>query len=63
MFGYLLESPNRGNSNKYTKHMFIEMLNTMFVHNFWLIVTYLNEGFVPAKLTLLRISALYRVSV
>ena len=23
-FGYLLESPHRGNSNKYSKHMFCE---------------------------------------
>ena len=34
-FGYLLESPQGGDINKYPKHMFLEaLLNTMFLHNF-----------------------------
>ena len=28
--GYLLESPRRGDSNKYPQHMFLGVLNTMF---------------------------------
>ena len=33
MLIYLLESPHRGDSIKYPKHMFLEMSNTMFLHN------------------------------
>ena len=30
--GYFLESPKRGDSNKYPKHMFLEILNTIFLN-------------------------------
>ena len=30
--GYLLESPQRGDSNKYPKHMFLGVLNTIFLN-------------------------------
>ena len=39
MFRYLLESPHWGDSNKYPKHMFFKVLNTIFLYNLWLIVT------------------------
>ena len=42
-FGYLLESPHRGDSNKYPKHMFLLNINTIFLHNLWLIVTSLAK--------------------
>ena len=29
--GYLLESPRRGDSNKYPQHMFLGVLNTVFL--------------------------------
>ena len=38
-FGYLLESPHRGDSNKHSNHVFREVLNTMFLLNFLLTVT------------------------
>ena len=31
-FGYLLESPQWGDSDKHPKHLFLEILNTMFLH-------------------------------
>ena len=31
--GYLLESPRRGDSNKYPQHMFLGVLNTVFLNN------------------------------
>ena len=30
--GYLLESPQRGDSNKYPQHMFLGVLNTVFLN-------------------------------
>ena len=30
----MLELPQWGDSNKYPEHMFLEVLNTMFLHNF-----------------------------
>ena len=30
--GYLLESPPRGDSNKYPQHMFLGVLNTVFLN-------------------------------
>ena len=38
-FGYLLELPPYGNSNKYKKIYFIKVLNTIFLHNLRLTVT------------------------
>ena len=43
-FRYLLELPHWGNSNKYPKHMFLEVLNTIFLPNFWLIVIAWAKG-------------------
>ena len=37
MFSYFLESLQRGDSNKYPKHMLLEVLNAMFLHNFSLL--------------------------
>ena len=37
--GYLLELHQLGDSNKHPKYMFPEVLNTMFLHNFWLVAT------------------------
>ena len=38
-FGYLLELPQWGDSNKYPKHMLLEVLMQSFLHNFSLTVT------------------------
>ena len=45
-FGYFEESPKwlpqRDDSNKCLKHMCLEVLDTMFLHTFWLTVTCAN---------------------
>ena len=50
-FGYLLESPRRGDSNKYPKHMLFEILKNIAPAKFLNSCHLLSEGF-RAKLSI-----------
>ena len=57
MFGYLLESLQLGDSNKSPKHMPVEVLNALFLHNFSWVKVLCKSNYHC------NIMLLYRVSV
>ena len=61
-----VKSPHWGDSNKYPNHMFLEVLNTILLHNFGLTVTSLSRIIIITKIFVVSsvsIKIIYSVSV